>query len=162
MNLNNIIIGAENFKYKEFIRSSTATRLGISNLPNSDQWKKIELLVRNILQPIRNEFGPIRITSGFRSIPLCLAIGSSHYSNHARGEASDIEPYSDETSLIDIVNFIYNNLKFRTLILEYFPHGWIHVDCRENGNSKRLKIKDGNHHYKTVSIEYVNNYFREL
>jgi len=154
-NLNSKILGAPNFTYKEFIKSTTAIRKNIPNIPNEQQWKNIERLAKNILQPIRNEFGRIRITSGFRSIPLCLEIGSSKYSNHARGEAADIEPIMSGISLLDIITFVHDNLEFRTLILEYPPLGWVHVDYREGGNLKRLKLKDGTHDYNDVTLDYL-------
>ena len=153
VNLNDKIPGAPNFRYKEFVRSDTALRLGIPNEPSDVQWTSIERLAVNVLQPIRNEFGSLRITSGFRSVELCEAIGSSSSSNHARGEASDIEPVDFDIRMIDMVEFIYNNLDFRTIIMEYFPDGWIHVDYREGGNLKRLKLKDANHNYTDVTLE---------
>ena len=153
MDLNARIPGAPNFSYKEFIRSATAMRLGIPNEPTREQWNSIERLAVNVLQPIRDRFGGLRITSGFRSVELCEAIGSSKNSNHARGEASDIEPIDLSIRMIDIVEYIYNALEFRTIIMEYFPDGWIHVDYREGGNVKRLKLKDANHNYADVTLE---------
>lgn len=172
INLEAKIPGAPNFKYKEFIKSDTAIRKGIANIPNEEQLKSIELLAKNVLQPIRDRFGSIRITSGFRSPELCIAVGSFKRddngnpaldangniivtSNHARGEASDIEPVDSSIKMIDMVDFIYHNLDFRTLIMEYFPDGWIHVDYREGGNSKKLKLKDATHDYENVTLGYA-------
>jgi zinc D-Ala-D-Ala carboxypeptidase len=152
-NLNDKIPGAPNFQYKEFVKSQTALRRGIKNEPNEEQWRAIEKLAVNVLQPVRDRFGRIRITSGFRSVELCLAVGSSKYSNHARGQAADIEPVAEGTRMIDVVEYIYNSLDFRTLIMEYFPTGWIHVDYREGGNLKRLKLKDKNHDYEDITLD---------
>ena len=160
-NLDEKIPGASNFTYKEFIKSNTALRKGIPNIPNEEQQKCIELLAKNVLQPIRDEFGRLRITSGFRSVNLCLAINSSQYSNHAKGQASDIEPIVENVSLMDIITFVYNNLDFRTLILEYPPLGWVHVDYREAGNTKMLKLKDLNHNYDNVSLNYLISLYGE-
>ena len=98
-NLNDIIPGAANFKYKEFVRSDVAKRKGIDNTPEDWQWENIERLAVSVLQPIRDQFGRIRITSGFRSVELCLAIGSSATSNHTRGEAADVEPVDGDVTL---------------------------------------------------------------
>jgi len=165
--LNSQISGAPNFKYKEFVKSDTATRLGIDNTPNRQQWENIEKLAVNVLQPIRNKFGSIRITSGFRSEELCIAIGSFSMingkrvvtSNHARGEASDIEPAVKGVTLMDLAEWSYNNLEFRTLICEYFPEGWIHIDYREDGNLHRLKLKDANHNYENVDLDYLKRLY---
>ena len=77
-NLYNKIDGAKNFSYLELIRSDTAMRLGINNLPrNEKMWTSIRELAINCLQPIRDHFGPIKINSGYRSPELCVLIGSS-------------------------------------------------------------------------------------
>jgi len=158
-NLNASIPGAPNFSYGEFIKSATALRHGINNVPTEDQWKKIESLAKHILQPIRNRFGRLRITSGFRSVELCIKIGSSATSNHARAEAADIEPYDPSITLVEIVKWIYTNLEFRTIILEYAPDGWVHVDYRKGGNLKRLKLKDDNNNYTDVTIEELERLY---
>jgi hypothetical protein len=157
--LNKRIPGAPNFRYKEFIKSDTALRMGISNIPNEKQWKNIEKLAVNILQPIRKKFGRIRITSGFRSPELNQAIGGSRYSNHCRAEAADIEPVNVNVKLVDIMEYIVENLEFRTVILEYPPLGWLHTDYRKGGSLKRIKLKDKNHHYKTVSMGYIKKLY---
>jgi hypothetical protein len=158
-NLNKKIPGAPNFRYKEFIKSDVAIRKNIRNIPNEKQWRNIEHLAVNVLQPIRKKFGQIRITSGFRSVELNQTIGGSRYSNHCRGEASDIEPVDTNIKLVDIMEYIVENLEFRTIIAEFFPAGWIHIVFREEGNHKRIKLKDKNHHYKTVSMEYIRKLY---
>lgn len=161
INLNDKIPGAPNFRYKEFIYSMTAIRKGITNVPTKEQWLNIERLAVNVLQPIRNEFGSIRITSGFRSKELNVAIGGSGSSNHCRGEAADIEPLKDGVSLLDIVIFVYEELDFRTVIAEYFPDGWVHIDYRNDQNIKRLKLKDKEHNYAHVTLDYLKDLYRK-
>jgi zinc D-Ala-D-Ala carboxypeptidase len=68
---------SRNFTLQELIKSDTAVRLGVDNNPNANQIEKLKLLCENILQPVRDHFGPVTITSGFRSPDLCLKIGSS-------------------------------------------------------------------------------------
>lgn len=160
-NLNDFVKGSKYFKYSEFIKSDTATRRGISNIPNSEEiWVSIENLVKYVLDPIREAFGPIRITSGYRSVELCKAIGSTLTSNHTRGEAADIEPINPNIKLIDVLNFIHENLEYRELIAEYFPDGWVHVAWSTRGNIRDLKLKDKSHNYSKVSIDYINNIYR--
>lgn len=160
-NLNEKIVGAENFTYDELIRSTTAIRLGINNIPKSDIiWKNLEKLAVNCLQPIRNQFGPIRITSGYRTPELCLKIGSQTTSNHTMGFAADIEPYDVSIKLIDIINWIYNNLKWKELIAEHFPQGWVHIAYADNIYTTSIKLKDANHNYNQVSIDYLNKLYK--
>ena len=157
--LNAKVPGAPNFRYYEFIKSYEAERLGIENIPNEEQWQNLEKLAVNILQPVRKEFGPIRISSGFRSAKLNKAVKGSSSSNHCRGQAADIEPVKEKVSLLDIGGWIAENLEFRELIFEYMPNGWIHVAYRENFNDKIIKLKDKKHHYTKVNLEYVANLY---
>jgi hypothetical protein len=160
-NLYEKIDGAKNFSFLELIKSDTAIRLGMNNIPKDDNiWKNLKNLAVNCLQPIRDNFGPIKINSGYRSPELCIRIGSSVNSNHTKGEAADIEPFNDNIKLIDILNWIYKNLEFRELIAEYFLEGWIHIAYRENGNDKILKLKDKNHNYAKVTIDYINKLYK--
>jgi len=59
---------SKHFTLDEFLKSRTAVRLGINNIPNEEQLENIRLLVENVLEPLRTHYGrPIIITSGFRS-----------------------------------------------------------------------------------------------
>ena len=80
-----------NFTLQELIKSDTAIRKGIDNNPNADQIEKLKKLCENVLQPVRDQFGRVKVTSGFRSPELCVAIGSSINSQHAKAEACDFE-----------------------------------------------------------------------
>ena len=57
----------KNFSYPEMIKSSTADRLGISNDATREHVINLVNVCNFILQPVRNEFGPIRVNSGYRS-----------------------------------------------------------------------------------------------
>jgi uncharacterized protein YcbK (DUF882 family) len=83
---------SENFSLNELTKSQTATRKGIDNKPTSEQVENLKALSINILQKIRNHYErPVRVTSGYRSPELCVSIGSSVKSQHAKGEAADFE-----------------------------------------------------------------------
>ena len=118
-----------NFSLLELTKSDTAIRRGIDNNPNADQVEKLKLLCENILQPVRDHFGRVKVTSGFRSPELCTAIGSSVNSQHARAEAADFEcPGVDNAELAD---WIHRELPYDQLILEFYTpgepnSGWIH------------------------------------
>jgi zinc D-Ala-D-Ala carboxypeptidase len=118
-----------NFSLLELTKSDTAIRRGIDNNPNADQVEKLKALCENILQPVRDHFGRVKVTSGFRSVELCTAIGSSANSQHAKAEAADFEcPGVDNAELAD---WIHKNLPYDQLILEFYTpgepnSGWIH------------------------------------
>ena len=83
---------SKNFSLKEMTASQTAERKGINNNPNDDQITALQKLCENILQPVRDHYAtPVTVSSGFRSEELCVAIGSSINSQHAKGQAADFE-----------------------------------------------------------------------
>ena len=118
-----------NFSLLELTKSDTAIRRGIDNERNADQIDKLKALCENILQPVRDHFGRVKVTSGFRSVELCTAIGSSANSQHAKAEACDFEcPGVDNAELAD---WIHRELTYDQLILEFYKpgepnSGWIH------------------------------------
>ncbi len=132
---------SRNFTLQELIKSDTAIRLGIDNNPNADQIEKLKELSENILQPVRDQFGRVKVTSGFRSEELCLAIGSSVNSQHAKAEAADFEVIGvDNAELADWINM---NLPYDQLILEYYKvgepnSGWIHCSICDKDPRKQF------------------------
>jgi len=144
-----------NYTYEELVRSNTAEIHGIKNIPTEAAWRNIETLVHQVLQPVRERFGPIHVTSGFRTPELCRKIGSSVSSNHTRGEAADIKPLIRTVSKMQVLRWIHENLAYRELIAEYFPAGWVHVAYRAADNNRQLKLKDVKHNFARVDIDYI-------
>jgi len=160
MELTQKVTNTENFTYQEFINSNIADNYNISNLPPETDadliWSNIEHLTQNVLQPIRDEFGKIRILSGYRSPKLNTKINGSLNSHHLFGRAADIEPIDKSVKLFDILKFIHNELIYTELIAEYFPNGWIHVALRKYyAPTKVIKLKDKRINYKKVDLDYI-------
>ena len=125
---------SRNFSLQELIKSDTAIRLDINNNPNSGQIEKLKALCENILQPVRDHFGRVKVTSGFRSEQLCLKIGSSINSQHAKAEAADFECIGVDNA--ELFDWIKNNLSPDQLILEFYTpgepnSGWNHCSWIE-------------------------------
>ena len=74
-------------------------------------------MCENILQPVRDHFGRVKITSGFRSVELCEAIGSSARSQHARAEAADFEVVGVDNA--ELFDWIKDNLH-QSVDLEFY------------------------------------------
>ena len=71
------------FTLHELIKSDTADRLGIVNVPNFAQVQLLALFVDSLLEPLRIAAGrPIIITSGYRCKELNEAVGGSKTSYH--------------------------------------------------------------------------------
>ena len=142
------------FTLTEFTKSQTAERKGIENTPNEDHIKKMEVLCLNVLEPIREHFGkPMTINSGYRSPDLCEAIGSKTTSQHAKGEAADIE--IPGVSNAELAQFIADSLSFDQLILECYDSekgensGWVHVSfVGQPENREQLLTFDRSNGYR--------------
>lgn len=71
------------FTLSELIKSDTADRLNIDNIPNFAQVQLLALFVDSCLEPIREAAGqPIIVNSGYRCKALNDAIGGSKTSHH--------------------------------------------------------------------------------
>ena len=154
----------KNFTLKELTKSYTAQRLGINNKPNTEQTRNLSYLAEKILQPCRDEFGRIDILSGFRCKLLNDAVGSSDTSFHRHGQASDIEAHDEDVSNFELLLWIHENLPYTELIAEHFGKedgkaGWVHCAISRNTTHKLLKLKDKDHNYKVVTIEYLKDLY---
>jgi len=133
---------SSNFSLKELTASQTAERKGINNNPNEDQIDKLKMLCENVLQKVRDHYSKVvTVSSGYRSPELCLAIGSSEKSQHAKGEAADFEIFG--LSNTELCKWIADNLEFDQMILEYHKldepnSGWIHCSYKSEDNRKQI------------------------
>lgn len=146
-----------NFTLKELTKSDTAIRKGISNEPNTDEIEKLKLLCETILQPVRDKFGPVTVTSGYRSPELCSAIGSSVNSQHTKAEAVDFEVEGVDNA--DVAYWIKDNIpNWDQMILEFYilgqPNsGWIHCSITNKLERKQFLSaykEDGKTKYKPI------------
>jgi len=131
-----------NFSLAEMTASQMAARKGLNNNPTAGQIENLRKLCESILQPIRNHYdAPVIVSSGFRSPELCVLIGSSIDSQHAKGQAADLQVSGIDNKML--AKWIKENLDFDQLILEFYkeaegPHsGWVHVSYVGKGNRKQ-------------------------
>ena len=126
----------QNFSLRELTKSQTAERKGISNEPSEEHIENLKLLCTKILQPIRDEWGVVSISSGYRSPELCEALGSKSTSQHARGQAADFECYGTDNN--KLFEWATQNLEFDQAILEFYTgdpeSGWLHMSYNEDNN----------------------------
>ena len=132
----------ENFSLNELTKSQTAERKGIDNTPSAEHQDNLKSLCEMILQPIRDHFGQVvSVSSGYRSQELCVAIGSSTQSQHAKGQASDFEIFGISNK--ELADYINENLDYDQLILEYWKgedepnSGWVHCSYTNGSNRKQ-------------------------
>ena len=144
---------SKNFTLSEVTRSNTARRLGIDNTPKNHHLKSMQRLITNLIQPMRDALGPIRITSGYRSPELNRAIGGSKKSQHSKAEAVDIQFWSEGQMKNQMIYdwVLKSGIEFDQMINE-FDFAWIHISLKEKNNRKEVleayKDKDGDTAYK--------------
>jgi hypothetical protein len=134
------------FDLCEFTRSESAKREGVSNNPTPEHLENIKTLCEKVLEPIRAKFGPINISSGYRSADLNHFIGGSLNSDHCKGKAADIDMdgHGGEVTNKMIFDYIKDNLEIDQLINE-FNYSWVHVGYRKGANRKQVldAVKEG-------------------
>ena len=132
---------SENFTLQELIYSDTAIRRGIDNKPNDETIENLKIVCENILEPVREYFkAPVIVSSGYRSVAVCEAVGSSAKSQHTKGQAADFEIFGIPNK--DVADWIVNNIDFDQCILEFWNEnepnsGWIHCSFNSAGNRKQ-------------------------
>lgn len=138
------------FSLDEMTKSQTAVRKGIPNVPKDEHIEAMKLLCEHILEPVREQYGKaFTPSSGYRSGELCIAIGSSVNSQHAKGEAADFEVPG--ISNLEVAGWIAGNLDFDQLILEHYEGGntgWIHCSYKGQGNRKEVLTYDRKNGYR--------------
>jgi len=163
-NLTGLVVSScPNFKWYEVWKSETASRLELDNESEDEIIQKnAQLLTHLILQPLRNEFGPVKINSWCRLEPLEKVIAWKGFENwcvkeelevndeswdkyfarksHPRGQAADIE-ISDMTN-DDLFAWVSETMDFDQCIRE-FPvkgvadSGWVHVSYSSERNRRQ-------------------------
>jgi len=136
---------SEHVSYREGVYSITATRLGIDNTPNNEQLDNMELVAKEVFEPLREWVnGPIKINSFFRSSDLNRAIGGSNKSQHCHGQAMDIDDGYGYATNAEMYHWIKENLDFDQLIWEFGDDdnpNWLHVSyvSKEDNRNRCLK-----------------------
>lgn len=132
---------SEHFHLSEFTTSQTAARRRIDNTPPPAVIRALTDLCVNVLEPVRRQFGPVTVSSGYRSPALNRAVGGSASSQHMYGQAADIE--CPGVSNHELATWISRNTAFDQIILEFYTpgqpnSGWVHVSWRATGRRGQL------------------------
>lgn len=136
---------SEHFTLQEMEFSATAARKGIKNKASKAVIENLTKLCTDLLEPIRKQFGPITVISGYRSVEANKAVGGVSNSQHIIGQACDFQTFDDH-ELYGIYDWIVKNkdLKYDQVIFEF--GSWIHISWkdkprRENLIAKKVKGK---------------------
>lgn len=128
------------FTLAEFLKSATAQRLKIDNMPTFEVVDNLNRLA-DYLDKIREKLGkPILVNSGFRCMILNKAVGGAANSQHLKGLAADVV-CSDMDALEKVLR---ETGGFDQLIKEHRKGStsfWYHVSvCNRNGKPRQQII----------------------
>ena len=133
-------------------------RLGIENTPGAEQLEKMEIVAKEVFEPLREWVGgPIKVNSFFRGEKLNKAVGGSTKSQHMSGQAMDIDDGFGHRSNADMYGFIKENLNFDQMIWEFGDDenpDWVHISfvSKEENRNRCLKAykEKGRTKYKVI------------
>lgn len=153
-------IFSKHFTLAEFIESATAKAHGIANIPPESVDKFAAEFCERILEPIRDQFGPVAITSGYRCPALNSLVGGVADSDHQWTEdriAADF--WTPDAELDEVFRWIRleSKLPFDQVIREHSskPGGGecIHISYRLI--PRRVAMVGGTHNstgYQKVEV----------
>ena len=147
---------SQHLSLSEVIRSESAKRNGISNMPIAQHIENFKLLAEKVFEPVRVHFGvPIHISSGYRSIELNKCIGGSLTSQHCTGEAIDIDMDGSPSGVTNkmVFDYIKDNLVYDQIINE-FDYSWVHVSYAANGKNRKQVLRAVRVNGKTTYQNY--------
>lgn len=169
---------SEHFTLEELIYSDTAKVKGIDNTPTPLYKKILTHTAQYMLEPLRKLLNDkykeyngkkvkrveIRITSGYRCPKLNTAVGGSTSSQHAKGEAVDIEAvivYMNNVKVVLPYTELYENIKVwvrsgRMSVDQCIQERsgtavWVHCSHSNAGKTKDRK----------QFMKYVNGVYRQ-
>ena len=124
MNLDTFL--SPHFRLRELVASHHRT---IDNTPSEAVVNCLVELCRRVLEPIRQAFGPLVVSSGYRCEALNEAVGGSHDSAHLYGCAADFMPADISVSVEQVVLWVHGGgLPYDQVIDERTPTAaWVHV-----------------------------------
>ena len=131
----------KNGKYitvNEMLRSQTAEKLNIKNVPNDPiVIENLEHTIEQLDELRRLYEHPIIITSGYRCPELNKVVGGKPNSQHVKGQAADLK--WDE----NLLQFIIDNYHYDQLIEETSKRTkWIHISFnKEKERMQYIKLK---------------------
>jgi len=118
----------------------TTTGTGLPNVPNASQKANLGRLAYEILEPLRNQFGPILITSGYRSSAVNKAVGGSNTSAHLDGRAADLYSMAGKKAST-MAAWLYGQrlLPIRQIVVENHT-GHLHLELQPAGQTPKRQF----------------------
>ncbi len=132
----------DNFTIGEMVMTSHRELLEENQNPPQNVIDNLNLLCKNILQPLRDKLGySIHVNSGYRCPELNKTVGGAANSQHMTGQAADIIDFTNGN--LHLFDFIKDSgLPFDQLITECPDKNgvpaWVHVSFDAKRNRKEV------------------------
>lgn len=125
-----------NFTISELCKSETAEKNNLKNIPDMKSLDNLLNLIFYVLQPVRDKFGIVTVTSGYRSFMVNKLVNGVANSNHLFGCAADIIPR--QATFKQVYDFVINNLNYDECYIEQ-SNGkkWLHLAYCKGKNRKK-------------------------
>ena len=119
----------------------TTTGSGLRNVPTSAQKANLALMATHVLEPLRAQFGPLRVTRGFRNPAVNSAAGGSSTSAHMDGRAADLYSMAGK-SAATMAAWLYDSSLPLNQVLIYWNKGHLHIARDTGGTPYRRDFKE--------------------
>lgn len=137
---------SEHITYDEAVKSQTATRLKIENIPSGEQVECMKIVAEKCFEPMRTYWGTsLMVDSFYRSPELNKAIGGVVTSQHCKGEAIDVYAGSLANNK-KLLEWAKANLIFDQLLWEFGTDegpSWVHISftAKKKNRQEYLRVK---------------------
>jgi len=133
------------FSYEECVRT---THESLGNTPSDEALTNLVAVCTELAEPTRTRWGPLYVSSGYRSVPVNSAVGGAPDSAHLYGCALDLVPLTAGVTVDQIVAWaVKSGLQFDQVIDESTPsgHRWVHMAVAHTGAPRlqALVYRDG-------------------
>jgi hypothetical protein len=137
-----------NFPYKEMIYSDTANAKGIDNTPGTIEHRNLFFLCQFTLQKIRDKFGRVDITSGYRCDELVIALKGVLTTQHKNGGAADFRVPGADLKIV--FEWCKEHLTFGQVIYDAPPgrDPWIHISLPRMSKENQQALSWDGQSYK--------------
>lgn len=120
----------------------TVTRTGLPNQPTPAAVEKLFYCAYFQLEPIRARYGPLIVSSAYRSPEVNQAVGGVPHGQHPKGEAVDFEPADADIEVVFRWIVDYSRIRFGQAILEAVgAKRWIHLSLPRPGRPNQEALR---------------------
>ena len=120
------------------LSAGTAVNPGSNRLHKDDSGPEVDEIIKNlsslannVLEPLREAFPGMQIHSGYREKD----------GEHAKGKAVDVAWNVSPTRLMEIADWIRQNIPYKELIMEFQKTGWIHITYEKGSKPQSVTSK---------------------